>query len=224
MTSLRLFLFDLDGTLVSTGGAGLRALSKAFQELYGLSNADTRINPSGKTDPAIFREIVKFFFERDASQEEIESIAQTYLAHLETEMKQAQTRVLKGVEYFIEKVASRSDIVAGLGTGNLEKGARLKLGSTRLNSFFPFGGFGSDAEDRAEVLRWGHKRAQERTQQQIKDEDVFIIGDTLLDVSAAKRARFKSVAVATGQVSLEQLETGAPDYLFRDLTQGEDLL
>src|SRR5882672_6624119 len=132
MASLKLFLFDLDGTLVSTGGAGLRALESAFKELYGIDDAHKRINPSGKTDPAIFREIIRFFFHRDLNAGEFETISECYLRHLELQMKTSAAKSLDGVDAFVNQVASRDDILVGLGTGNLERGARLKLEPTRL--------------------------------------------------------------------------------------------
>ncbi len=224
MTTVKLFLFDLDGTLVSTGGAGLRALSKAFKKIYGIDEAHKRLDPSGKTDHAIFREILKSFLERDIEQNEIPAISECYLEHLEIEMKTANTRPLKGVSEFVDHVSKRADIVVGLGTGNLERGARLKLGPTDLNKYFSFGGFGSDAEDRADVLRHGHRRGEKKHGASIPADSVFVIGDTLLDVAAAKRAGFKSVAVATGRSNIEKLGTGSPDFLLNDLTEGHKFL
>ncbi len=224
MTALKLFLFDLDGTLVSTGGAGMRALGHAFKHLYNAPDAHKRVNPSGKTDPAIFREIVRALLDRDALPDELTQIAEVYLHHLEIEMKTSNTRSLRGVEDFVKTVLGRSNILAGLGTGNLERGARLKLAPTALHNVFGFGGFGSDAEDRAEVLKFGHRRAVQNAGRDIAAEAVFIIGDTLLDVAAAKRAGFRSVAVASGIVSFDELKAGAPDFLLRDLTEGRELL
>lgn len=224
MTALKLFLFDLDGTLVSTGGAGLRALSKAFKEIYGINDAHLRINPAGKTDPAIFREVITVFLGRETTTLEIETISDCYLGHLKEEMRGANPKILEGVFGFLEKVSAIKDIVIGLGTGNLEKGARLKLEPAGLNRFFPFGGFGSDHEERSEVLRWGHRRAQDRTRQEIAPASVFVIGDTPLDVAAAKQAGFCSVAVATGRSGRAELAAGQPDFLLSTLTDGDQIL
>lgn len=224
MTALKLFLFDLDGTLVSTGGAGLRALSLAFKELYGVESAHQKISPAGKTDPAIFRELVQIFFARPVENSETLKIAECYLHHLSSEMKNSSTKALPGVMDFVSHVSERPDILSGLGTGNLEKGARLKLEPVQLNRFFSFGGFGSDAEDRARVLRYGHERAEQKLKRTISPEAVYVIGDTLLDVAAAQRAGFRSVAVASGSVKAEQLRTGRPDHLLNDLTEGFQLL
>lgn len=220
MSSMKLFLFDLDGTLMSTGGAGLRALSIAFKEIFNLTDISKKINPSGKTDPAIFREIIRTHFNRDISDDEMREISQCYLHHLEIEMKSSQARALAGVQDFVNHVLNRSDIVVGLGTGNLEKGARLKLEPINLNHSFKFGGFGSDAEDRAELLKHGHRRAQEKTGKKIHQDAVFIIGDTPLDIAAARKAGYRPVGVASGKVRYEELLQFRPDFLMRDMTEG----
>jgi phosphoglycolate phosphatase len=215
----RLFLFDLDGTLVSTGGAGMRALSRAFFDLYGIPDAMGRINPSGKTDPAIFREMIKTFLDRDAEAGELERIGECYLSHLETEMRVPRGKgVLPGVMALVEHLSGRADAVLALGTGNLERGARFKLAPHALNEFFPTGGFGSDAEDRSEVLRFGHRRAEESAGASIPPANVFVIGDTPLDVAAARRAGYCSVAVATGRSSVDVLRGSGPDVVMPDLT------
>ena len=118
----------------------------------------------------------------------------------------------------------KKDIAVGLGTGNLERGARIKLESTGLNMYFSFGGFGSDSEDRTEVLRMGHRRAEALRNDRIAPNQVYIVGDTLLDIQAARRAGFRIIAVATGSVSFDVLKKGDPDYVFQDLSEGWELM
>jgi phosphoglycolate phosphatase-like HAD superfamily hydrolase len=217
----RLFLFDLDGTLVSTGGAGLRALSRAFQQLYGVPDAMSRVNPSGKTDPAIFREMVRSFLDRDLEPGEGARLGNTYLEFLEEEVARPGAKgPLAGVTALVEHLARRSDAVLALGTGNLERGARIKLAPHGLNEFFPIGGFGSDAEARAEVLRVGHRRAESRAGVPIPPDAVYVIGDTPLDVRAAREAGFRALAVATGRSSVDVLRQSSPDWVLPDLTHG----
>lgn len=220
-----LFLFDLDGTLLRTGGAGLRSLDRTFQELYGINFVLQQINPSGKTDPAIFREIIQRFLSRDMRPDEGDVITTTYLKYLSIEIQiSSGYRVLPGVEEVLGALRTQSHALVGLGTGNMEKGARIKLAPANLNPYFSFGGFGSDAEDRAELLKIAHRRAEEIRNDNIHSEKTFVIGDTPLDIKAAQRAGFRSVAVATGLTSFDDLKKGAPDYVFNDLTEGFGLL
>jgi phosphoglycolate phosphatase len=225
MTPSKLFLFDLDGTLVSTGGAGLNALTRAFKTIYSIDQILSTINPSGKTDPAIFREVITTFLSRDVKEGELDQVASVYLKFLAQEMEIAsQLRVLPGVEEFLGFLSTRPDVSVGLGTGNLEKGARLKLGPTGLNRYFAFGGFGSDAEDRAVMLRVGHEKAERHHNVRISPSSVYVIGDTPLDIHAARRAGFVAVAVATGHVPAPVLQLDKPDYLMNDLTEGFEFM
>jgi len=220
MGNLKLFLFDLDGTILTTGGAGLKALDKAFFELFEVENAVQSVSPSGKTDPAIFREMIRHLFMRELRPNEKELIAETYLNHLQKEIESSSAvRLLPGVETFIRQIQNLNDIVFGLGTGNLEKGAYTKLSPTPLKNTFQFGGFGSDSEIRAELLKTGHARAKEKYGAEFEPHSVYIIGDTLLDILAAHQAGFKAVAVATGNKSYDELKTGKPDILINDITE-----
>jgi phosphoglycolate phosphatase-like HAD superfamily hydrolase len=163
--------------------------------------------------------MVRTFLGRDLEPGEGARIGERYLSHLEVEMRTPRGKgVLPGVKALVEHLAGRADTVLALGTGNLERGARCKLAPHALNEYFPTGGFGSDAEDRTEVLRFGHRRAEERARAPIPAEHVFVIGDTPLDVAAARRAGFRSVAVATGNSSVDVLRGSGPDAVMPDLT------
>ncbi|OGR83260.1 MAG: hypothetical protein A2901_08350, partial [Elusimicrobia bacterium RIFCSPLOWO2_01_FULL_54_10] len=152
-------LFDLDGTLLSTGGAGIRALETAFFELHGVKNCLSEIDCAGKTDPAIIREIFTVKIGRDCSAAEMAETQERYLAHVEGECARAEDYfVVSGIPGLLERLKSLG-VILGLGTGNLERGARKKLNRSGLNPYFPFGGFGSDSEERSEILRAGHKKA-----------------------------------------------------------------
>lgn len=203
----------------------MRALNKTFEALYQISDAMASINPQGKTDPAIFREMLHVHFGRPPHGSELDTIGHTYLGYLEKEMKNStQKKVLNGVKEFLDHLQTRNDIAVALGTGNLEKGARMKLDPLHLNSYFSVGGFGSDAESRPDVLKHGHRRAELKWAATIPESSVFVIGDTPLDVAAARQARFKSVAVASGGVSLEDLEKSKPDYLWKNMNEGFEFL
>lgn len=211
-------LFDLDGTLVSTGGAGVRALEKAFFELYGVERALGNVNPAGKTDPAIIREMCLALFDRDPGPVEMEQVQEKYLEYLPVECEAAEDYlVLHKIPELLSELQGKK-VLMGLGTGNLEKGARIKLERANLNPFLPFGGFGSDAEVRSDLLKAGHRRAEERLNAKIQPEDVLVVGDTPRDISAAREANFKVIAVATGATSVADLEKHGPDFLFPDFS------
>lgn len=209
-------LFDLDGTLVTTGGAGARALERAFAELYGVAHAMKNIDPSGKTDPVIIREIFQDCLQRDCSRAEMESVQRGYLDKLENECARAEDyRVMDGIPEILDAL-KREKAVIGLGTGNLEKGARIKLNRSGLNPHLPFGGYGSDSEIRAELLKVGKRRAEELHGAGIDSADTFVVGDTHRDILAARKAGFPVIAVATGGASARDLQEHQPDYCLND--------
>jgi phosphoglycolate phosphatase len=221
---VKLLLFDIDQTLVNTGGAGLRALDRACQKLYGLQNAMEGVRPHGKTDPAIVREIlfVKLGF-NSPKDGEITTVLEAYVSFLKEEVHTSPTyRVLPGIVPLLNEMAKHPDVVLGLATGNVELGARIKLERAELNAFFAFGGFGSDSEDRTELVRKASEKADRKLGSAIPPSDVFVIGDTPLDVDAGNRAGFKTVGVATGSYTVDQLLAAGASFAVDDLAQGHD--
>jgi phosphoglycolate phosphatase-like HAD superfamily hydrolase len=221
---VKLLLFDIDQTLVNTGGAGLRALDRACQKLYGLQNAMDGVRPHGKTDPAIVREILRVkLSSNSATDGEIATVLEGYVSFLKEEVRTSPTyRVLPGIVPLLNEMATRSDIVLGLATGNVELGARIKLERAELNSFFAFGGFGSDSEDRTELVRKGAEKANLKIGHSIPPSEVFVIGDTPLDIQAGNRSGFKTVGVATGTYTVDQLLAAGATFAVEDLAQGRD--
>jgi phosphoglycolate phosphatase len=219
---MKVLLFDLDLTLISTGGAGLRALGRAFEDVLGLEGALASITPDGKTDPAIIREAcVKKGIE--PIPELTRRLLDRYVRLLGPEVRlSTRYRVLPGVVALLEEVGSRSDVAVGLATGNVEAGARLKLEPGGLNVYFPFGGFGSDSEDRAEVVRTAERRARIWSGAEPDPEHTHVIGDTPRDIEAGRRAGFRTVGVATGRHSLGTLEAAGADCVVPDLATGRD--
>ncbi|MBV9080763.1 MAG: HAD hydrolase-like protein, partial [Elusimicrobia bacterium] len=162
---------------------------------------------------------------RDAQPGEIERLGAAYLDHLSRHAALPGAKgALEGVHEILEHLRPRADAVLALGTGNLERGARIKLAPYRLNEFFPIGGFGSDSEDRPELLRIGHRRAESAAGERIPAERVYVIGDTILDVSAARAAGYRAVAVASGGSTYEQLVAVKPDHTMRSLREAFDWL
>jgi phosphoglycolate phosphatase len=222
---VKLLLFDVDQTLINTGGAGLRALDRACLQLFGIQNAMQGISPHGKTDPAIAREILRVRLGRDSSglNGEIRSILDAYLFFLKEEVETSpKYRVLPGIVSVLDNALSRRDVMVALATGNIEPGARIKLDRGRLNPYFAFGGFGSDSEDRTELVRKAADKAAAQYGRPIPPSDVFVIGDTPLDIDAGARAGFKTVGVGTGSYSIEELLDSGANFAIPDFEQGRD--
>ena len=221
---MKVLLFDIDQTLINTGGAGLRGLDRACLKLFGLQNAMEGISPHGKTDPAIVREILRRKLGSETpTNTDIATILDSYISFLKEEVHTSATyRVLPGVQTFLDQLAARGDVLVGLATGNIELGARIKLERGGLNPYFSFGGFGSDAEDRTELVRKAAEKAAHKNGGFIAPSNIFVIGDTPLDIDAGNRAGFKTVGVATGSYSVEQLLTSGARIAVSDLAQGSD--
>jgi len=221
---VKVLLFDIDQTLINTGGAGLRGLDRACLKLFGLQNAMEGISPHGKTDPAIVREILRRKLGSETpTNTDIATILDSYISFLKEEVHTSATyRVLPGVQTFLDQLAARGDVLVGLATGNIELGARIKLERGGLNPYFSFGGFGSDAEDRTELVRKAAEKAAHKNGGFIAPSNIFVIGDTPLDIDAGNRAGFKTVGVATGSYSVEQLLTSGARIAVSDLAQGSD--
>ena len=220
---MKLLLFDVDMTLISTGGAGLRALNRACQKILEIDDAMDGITPSGKTDPSIVREILASRCPDRSSADCFGSIIDLYLTFLRDEVEKTTVyRVLPGILSVLEEMSARTDVLLGLATGNVEPGARIKLERGNLNRYFSFGGFGSDSENRTELVRRAAELAGRQNGSKIAPENVFVIGDTPLDVAAGREAGFHTVGVATGKYTFDELADCGASLVIRDFEQGRD--
>lgn len=222
---MKLMLFDVDLTLINTGGAGLRALERAFGEVLDIENVTDGVLPHGKTDPAIIREICQKSNLPDVTKIErlVARLLERYVHYLEHEVANStQYRVLPGVVKILAELCEREDVLTGLATGNVEVGARIKLERAGLNGYFPFGGFGSDSEDRSDVVRQAGRAGVEWHRERIEPDDTFVIGDTPRDVAAGREAGFRTVGVATGSYNVEELEASGANLVISDLESGRD--
>lgn len=218
---MKLLLFDLDGTLVRADGAGRRALNRAIREIYKVRQDCGRYNLAGKTDLRNFAEAIAMTTGGKASRAEVDRVHEEYLRRLpgmlRVTLRAQKYRYPRGIRRLLKRLHREKSLLLGLGTGNMEKGARIKLGPSGFNDYFEFGGFGSDAYSRPELLRIGFRRAKLRPEGRgLRPRDVFVIGDTPLDVDAGKRAGFKTIAVGTGYSSWKELVASKPDYLAKD--------
>jgi phosphoglycolate phosphatase-like HAD superfamily hydrolase len=218
---VKLLLFDIDGTLVLSGRAGVRALNRAFCQVVGIVNALDGIRLHGKTDPAIVREVFSARGDSDYPRESVEEILEIYVKLLPEEVQQSKNyTVLPGILSFLENYHSHPDLALGLATGNVERGARIKLERGDLNRFFKFGGFGSDAENRTELVRRAAQNGIRHAGVPVQPEDIFVIGDTPRDVDAGREAGFRTIAIATSEYSIADLEAAGADLVIPDLERG----
>ncbi len=218
---MKLLLFDLDGTLVLAGGAGRKALNRAIENVYGIKQDCAVYKLGGKTDLRNFAEAIEGATGRRPKRAAIERVHKEYLRLLPAFVKKAvrlKTYTYPpGIKVLLKTLARRKDAMLALGTGNMKKGARIKLAPSGFNRYFSFGGYGCDSFYRPALLLAAYRRALKRKRGAgLKKKDVFVIGDTPLDVSAGKAAGFRTVAVCTGWTPRKELAAAKPDFLARD--------
>ena len=216
-SNARLVLFDIDGTLISSGGAGERALCAAFNETFGIEDDFTSIEIAGRTDTGIAREILQ---KHGIAQtdENLSRLLEAYLQLLARLLPTTEGRVLPGVVPLLEALQSSHDTVLGLLTGNLQRGAELKLRHYGIWQFFAFGAFADDHHDRNELGRFAQLRMRERHGIEVSREKVFVIGDTPHDIACARAIGANAIAVATGRSNHSELAVHQPDWVFGDLS------
>ena len=215
------YLFDIDGTILLTGGAGSRAINRVFLERYGVSRAMDPVQAGGKTDPLILAEIFENTLDRTPSEEEIGAIFEAYVPYLALELRRSERLVvMPGAPEAVRWLSGRAEVHLGIATGNIREAARLKLEHIDLWKEFSFGGYGSDSSDRAELVA----RAMERGREQpgaarLADSDFVVVGDTARDVAAARACGARVVAVPTGHYTAHDLNECDPDALLESLEQ-----
>jgi phosphoglycolate phosphatase-like HAD superfamily hydrolase len=220
---MKVCLFDIDGTLISSGGAGKAALEMALASEFGVHRLIERLQLSGRTDRAIIRDVFGMF-SIDDTPENLRRLIRSYLSHLPGCLTSHKGKVLPGVSALLHELRTRTDVAVGLLTGNVREGARVKLGHFRLFDHFAFGGFGDWHFDRDDVAREAHQAVQGHLGRDVEPQSIWVIGDTPLDVRCARSIGARAVAVATGWHSLAELEATFPDLLVEDLSDPKALL
>jgi phosphoglycolate phosphatase len=214
-----LHLFDIDGTLMLSGGAGMRALRRAFAGRHGVEDATAGVHPDGKTDPLIVTEMFQLHLGREPEAAEIPLVIADYERLLGAELRAAAGAVvLPGVRALLAELAARGEPLA-LCTGNSVTGARIKLEHVDLWRFFPCGGFGSDHLERPRIVAVAIERARAVFGRAFAPDEVLVIGDTPRDIAAARAVGARVAAVATGPHSYAALAEHHPDQLFADLEE-----
>jgi phosphoglycolate phosphatase len=216
---MKLVLFDIDGTLVRTGGAGMKAFAQAFETEFGISDGSEKLKFAGRTDFSLVRE----FFNHngiEASQQNFDRFFATYTRLLSEIILGCEGEVCAGVHDVIQQLRNfEKPPLLGLLTGNIRRGAEIKLRHFDLWEEFEFGGFADDHEDRDCIAAAARQRGSQILGNGLMDGEVLVIGDTPLDIRCARAIRAKVLAVATGGSTAEELRTYAPDWVAEDLSK-----
>jgi phosphoglycolate phosphatase-like HAD superfamily hydrolase len=212
-------LFDVDGLLITTGGAGTRSWRWAFDELYGIPADIGEFTDAGMTDPVVGRLTFTAVVGREPSAEELARVLSHYLMRLPEEVSQSSGyRVLDGVEELLPRLC-RDGFLLGITTGAVEAAAHIKLARANLNRFFSFGGYGSDSADRGELTRMAIESAAEILGSPLDPQRVLVVGDTPNDITAAHAAHAIGVGVASGHYSERELRQAGADYVLGSLEE-----
>jgi phosphoglycolate phosphatase-like HAD superfamily hydrolase len=220
---MHIFLFDIDGTLVLSGGAGKAAMEAALRSEFGTKSGTTGIPFSGRTDRAIVRDL----FRRHGiaeSPENTQRFLSAYLQHLPGCLSRHRGEILPGVAALLEQLHAHTHVMLGLLTGNVREGARLKLGHFRLFHYFRLGSYGDVHFHRDDVAREALTELSRHLGDGVVSERIWVIGDTPLDVQCARAIGARAAAVATGWHPLHELAASKPDLLLKDLSDPGPLL
>ena len=215
---MKLLLFDIDGTLLHSGGAGLRAMTRAFTDLYAIPDALAGVSLSGRTDSSILQDaLARVALPYSAEVEEI--YKQRYFERLAEEMPLPGSgkRLMPGISALLEALSGRPEVYLGLLTGNWRTSGYLKLADFGLDRYFRFGAFADDSGVRDQLLPFAVARFRELSGLSPRPEEVFVIGDTPYDIQCARPHGAVAVAVAAAAHSRSHLAACNPDHLFADL-------
>jgi phosphoglycolate phosphatase-like HAD superfamily hydrolase len=214
---VRLILFDIDGTLIHTGGAGVKAFAKVFATEFGATDGFERLKFAGRTDVSLVREFFSYHGIA-ATPQNFQRFFERYVFWLDHILRDSRTEMCPGVLEFIQQLKSlpRPPLL-GLLTGNIRLGAEIKLRHFDLWSEFETGAFADDHEERDKIAAIARERGSVILNHPLADEEVLVIGDTPLDIRCGRAIGAKILAVATGGAKLEELEAHKPDLLVRDL-------
>ena len=222
-TAHKLLLFDIDGTLLTSGGAGERALRLGFRDRFGIDDDLSSIEIAGRTDSGIVREMLAAH-RLPATPENIAAFLDGYLHHLAQEIPRTPGRLLPGILPLLDALQPRADIVLALLTGNLARGAEIKLRHYGVWHYFEFGAFADDHHDRNQLGPFAQARARAQRGIEFPPERIFVLGDTPHDIACARAIGAKAIAIATGKFSQADLAAHTPDFLFEDLSDLDAVL
>jgi phosphoglycolate phosphatase-like HAD superfamily hydrolase len=215
-----LILWDIDGTILHSTGAGMKALEVALQDVFGVAGSFEGIDFAGRTDKLIIRQVFERF-SIEHSPANIERYLDGYISALPRSLAANNSRILPGLPEILRAAHGRDDVAQGLLTGNIRRGAEAKLGYHGLWDFFPIGAFADDSEVRNELGPHALARARGHWKADFPPERVWIVGDTPHDIACARAVGARVLAVATGSTGLAALAAHGPDAALGDLRQPE---
>src|SRR5437763_13102120 len=219
----RLLLFDIDGTLIHSGGAGVEALKLALTERFNIKDDLRDIEIAGMTDSGIVISILEKH-KMPTTAENVAAFLDSYVHFLSLELPRRKGNLLPGVLDLLQKLKTRKHLVLGLLTGNVSRGAQLKLGHYGVWHFFEFGAFADDHRDRNQLGRFARARAKEKHGREFSAEEIDVIGDTPRDIACGRALGARTIAVATGRWSRDELAKYEPDFLIDDLSDVETII
>lgn len=219
---MKLLLFDIDGTLLTTDGAGRVALRLAANDVFGLDEDLSGVTIAGNTDTGIIRDVLA---KRSLpiTDGNVNRYIGGYLARLRDQLAQSPGIILPGVRALLDIVATTGWTI-GLLTGNVERGAQLKLTAHGINHYFSVGAFGDDHHDRNELAAIAKMRAEKFSDGRFSKTDIYVIGDTPRDINCGRSFGARTIAVATGSFAYHTLRQEKPDFLFKDFSDTEEVL
>jgi phosphoglycolate phosphatase-like HAD superfamily hydrolase len=213
----RLLLFDIDGTLITSGGAGEGALKDAMLECFDIDEDLSGITLAGATDALIARLLLEKHG-LPVTAENSSALLESYLRHLPHRMPKHAGRLLPGIIELLERLKTHDEFALALLTGNLRRGAEIKLTHYSVWHYFEFGAFADDHHDRNELGHFARSRALDHHGIEFPAESIYVIGDTPRDIECGRAIGAKTVAIATGNYSPAVLEEHRPDFVFADLS------
>jgi len=219
----RLLLFDIDGTLINSAGAGVQALRDVLHSQFGIADELDGIEVAGRTDAGIVHQILRKQ-QIEPNESNTARFLNQYVELLANELPRRKGQILPGVRDLLKRLQAKPNIVLALLTGNVKRGAKLKLEHYGLWEFFEFGAYSDDHHDRNELGEFARKRAEEKHGRQFTAADIDVIGDTPHDIACGKAIGARTIAIATGNFSQEELASHEPDRTFENLAEIEAVM